>query len=616
MLLDKNATVTAVSASDLSVTYGESVTFTAGVSCDSSVSLNGSVQFTLDGVSIGDVVAVSGSPVSITLDKGSLPYKSSPYVIGAVFTADGTLSGEYENSAGSANVTVFKKALTIKPKNATITVGAALPPPELEYSGFVSGETETVITVLTPFAMELQKADGSTLTDSTTAGIYSIVITAGNATADNYEITVTDGTLTVQNSGSGLSGDGSSGGVTDATISTSGGTTTVTATIKAATDASGIASCTVPDEQIDDIIKKAEDAAKDEGTKPAAEIHVDANNDATGVSLTMSQSSFAAITGSSVGSLTVTTSLASLSFDSKSISAINGSASGDIVISAQEADVSSLSDSDKAKIDQRPVYDFTVTSGGMTISDFAAATVTISLPYAPADGEDPDNIIIYYLSDNGELVGVPNCVYDPETGMVTFTTNHFSIYAVGYNAVRFTDVSGWYADSVNFVAARGIMNGSGGGAFNPNDTMTRAMLVTMLYRLSGDVRSYGNAFVDVDSGVWYENAVGWAAENGIVSGVGDDLFAPENDVTREQLSVMLYNYTKYKGSDVSIGEDSNILSYNDAFDISGYAYPALQWACGSGIINGDGNGNLNPQGFATRAEAAAILQRFIKNISN
>jgi hypothetical protein len=141
------------------------------------------------------------------------------------------------------------------------------------------------------------------------------------------------------------------------------------------------------------------------------------------------------------------------------------------------------------------------------------------------------------------------------------------------------------------------------------------MLVTVLYCMSGDTVSYTNAFSDVPSGAWYEDAAAWAAANKIAGGTGDGRFAPDREITREQLAVMLYNYAKYKGYDVSVGEDTNILSYNDALTISDYAYAALQWACGAGIIGGDTSGNLNPRSGATRAEAAAMLQRFIENVA-
>jgi hypothetical protein len=169
----------------------------------------------------------------------------------------------------------------------------------------------------------------------------------------------------------------------------------------------------------------------------------------------------------------------------------------------------------------------------------------------------------------------------------------------------------WYFGAVQYVSEKGLMQGNG-NRFNPEGTMTRAMFVTILYRLSGASASYTNPFSDVPSGVWYETSVAWAAKHGIVS--GGNQFAPEGELTREQLAVLLYHYAKYKGLDVSIGANTNILSYQDASTISSYAYEALQWACGAGIMNGDGNGNLNPQGSATRAEVAKMISIFVKGV--
>jgi hypothetical protein len=315
-----------------------------------------------------------------------------------------------------------------------------------------------------------------------------------------------------------------------------------------------------------------------------------------------------------VSLLRVASPIGVFSFDARTLSLFERQANGDISIGISRADTSTLSQEARALLGGRPAYSFTVTAGNTVISDFGGGTVTVSLPYKPAEGEDTDSIIIYYISASGELIAVPSCVYDAKTGTVTFTTNRFSTYAVGYNDVRFTDISGWYKDDVEFITARGIMNGTGSDTFNPNGPMTRAMLVTVLYRLGGDTGIYTNTFSDVPSGAWYENAVAWAAKNGVAGGVGNGLFAPNTEITREQLAAMLYNYAKFAGYDVSVGEDTNILSYDDAFDISDYAYAALQWACGAGIMNGDDDGNLSPQGRATRAEVAAMLQRLIKNM--
>lgn len=131
---------------------------------------------------------------------------------------------------------------------------------------------------------------------------------------------------------------------------------------------------------------------------------------------------------------------------------------------------------------------------------------------------------------------------------------------------------------------------------------------------SAGIPAATSRIADVPSGKWYENAVAWATQNSISGGVGNNRFAPDSGITRQQLAVLLYNYAKYKGYNVSIGEDTNILSYKDALDISDYAYPALQWACGAGIINGD-SGYLSPNGPITRAQVAAMLVRFVENVA-
>jgi hypothetical protein len=178
----------------------------------------------------------------------------------------------------------------------------------------------------------------------------------------------------------------------------------------------------------------------------------------------------------------------------------------------------------------------------------------------------------------------------------------------------FTDIAegDWFYDDVLYVCKNGIMVGVSPQLFAPDTPLTRGMFVTLLYRLSGESAIYENPFSDVAAGAWYENAAAWATAKRICQGIGDGLFAPEQEISREQLAVMLYNYAKYQGYDLSRGEDTNILSYNDALNISEYAFAALQWACAMELIQGDGEGNLNPTGQATRAETAAILQRFLK----
>ena len=171
----------------------------------------------------------------------------------------------------------------------------------------------------------------------------------------------------------------------------------------------------------------------------------------------------------------------------------------------------------------------------------------------------------------------------------------------------------WFYDSVVYVYENGLMDGVSDTLFDPDGTVTRGMIVTILHRLEGEPESdFKLPFDDVKEGQWYAEAVRWAAGEGIVNGVSETEFAPNAAVTREQLAAILHRYAQHKGYDVSIGESTNILSYSDFASISEYAISAMQWACGEGIITGVTESTLEPQGTATRAQSAAILMRFIE----
>ncbi len=184
-----------------------------------------------------------------------------------------------------------------------------------------------------------------------------------------------------------------------------------------------------------------------------------------------------------------------------------------------------------------------------------------------------------------------------------------------YNNLPFKDINitDWYYETVKMAYEKSVIKGVSETEFAPNLELTRAMFVTILYRLDGEPAvNKGVPFADVKANEYFANAVIWGQQSGIISGVTETEFAPNANITREQMATILYRYAKYKAYDVSVGEDTNILSYDDAFDVSEYAYPALQWTCGAGLINGRTESTLNPQDNATRAETAAILARFIE----
>lgn len=182
----------------------------------------------------------------------------------------------------------------------------------------------------------------------------------------------------------------------------------------------------------------------------------------------------------------------------------------------------------------------------------------------------------------------------------------------------FTDVFewDWYFEAVEYCVANKLFSGTAPGIFEPNNTMTRAMLVTVLWRLEGEPTAQTQTtFADVKNGAWYADAVSWAAENGIVNGVSKESFNPDGNVTREQIATIMLRYSRHKGYDTEARTD--ISSFADAKQVSDYATDAMSWANAAGLISGsDENGKLLllPQGNATRAQVAMILMRFVKTL--
>ena len=180
---------------------------------------------------------------------------------------------------------------------------------------------------------------------------------------------------------------------------------------------------------------------------------------------------------------------------------------------------------------------------------------------------------------------------------------------------RFIDLdsNAWYNQALEYVLQAGLMNGVGDTLFSPNGTTNRAMIVTILYRLEGTPGGEAATFTDVADGQWYSDAVGWAAANGIVTGYENGTFGPLKAITREQLAAILYRYASYKDCDVSAS--ASLQGFGDAGTVSSYAVPSVEWAVGAELINGM-DGNLKPKGTATRAQVATILMRFCENVAN
>lgn len=180
--------------------------------------------------------------------------------------------------------------------------------------------------------------------------------------------------------------------------------------------------------------------------------------------------------------------------------------------------------------------------------------------------------------------------------------------------VPFTDVAqdAWYYDAVQFVYEKGLMNGTSSTSFSPNSSLSRGMVITMLYRMTGSPAAGSADFSDVPADQYYSGPVAWAAANGVVGGYGDGRFGPNNPVTREQMAVILQGYAKLNGKDVS--KRADLSGFTDAGQISDYAVEAMRWANAEGLVNGTSPTTLTPRGTATRAQAATLFRNFSENI--
>ncbi len=229
---------------------------------------------------------------------------------------------------------------------------------------------------------------------------------------------------------------------------------------------------------------------------------------------------------------------------------------------------------------------------------------SLTITAIPDEGYTVEDMLI-----NGKSVG-RNEIYTVSS--VTENLIIKVVFAEKSTELPFEDVikGDWYYEYVKAAYEKNYMNGMSKTEFEPELTLTRAMFVTVLHRIDGEIKAGENHFTDVAEDAYYRNAVAWASANGIVNGISDTEFAPEENITREQMAAILYRYAQYKKLDVTVGDSTNILSYKDFDEISEYAISAMQYTAGSGLIVGKTDSTLNPQDTATRAEAATVFVRF------
>ena len=315
--------------------------------------------------------------------------------------------------------------------------------------------------------------------------------------------------------------------------------------------------------------------------------------------------------------LTVKGGAGTITLDSATLKGIStGAASrATISITVKKLSASDMSSAQNEIVGSSPAYELSITVDGIPVHNFSG-TVTVILPYTGADGS---SMKVYYLGADGKPVAVPGARYDSSSKGMMFRIDHFSLFFIAETIeakepMSFIDVkqSDWFYEAVKYAYDNELVNGVGNNMFAPGESLTRAMLVTLLYRYENEPAvTAGIKFTDVPAGQWYTNAIIWATENKIVEGYGNGFFGTNDNITREQVATMLMRYAAWKKLDTS--KTKELTAYTDAAQISDWALAAMKWANAEGLITGRTTTTLSPKGETTRAEVAMLLMRFIED---
>lgn len=285
-------------------------------------------------------------------------------------------------------------------------------------------------------------------------------------------------------------------------------------------------------------------------------------------------------------------------------------------ITLGQGDKSLLPEDVREALGDRPLIRLSLAVDGRQTSwNNENTPVTVSIPYTPTPEElaNPESIVVWYIDGSGNTVSVPNGRYDPAIGTVTFATTHFSYYAVGYNQVGFKDVAAeaWYGKAVAFLAAREIATGTGNGNFNPEEKLTRGQFIVMLMKAYGTAPDEAPKDNFADAGnTYYTGYLAAAKRLGISAGVGNNLFVPEKEITRQEMFTLLYNGLKTMGKLPQGNSEKSLSAFSDAGDIAPWAKDAMTLFAETGIIGGSG-GKFAPADTTTRAQMAQVLYNLL-----
>ena len=382
----------------------------------------------------------------------------------------------------------------------------------------------------------------------------------------------------------------------------------------------GVAAVKLEEAAIKESLNKALEKAKTENAIPQINISVATGSGIKAVEVTVPKAVMKELASTESLLVRVSTPFGSATLDSETLETIRKQNSDqEIKITIAPVEKSQIKNTDGREM-TGDIVGITITSGTKEVTEFGGRTMKIQIPFTPDPAKNVKGYYVVWLADDGKSRRMPGAGYDSADRAMEFDTTHLSTFAVAYTtntAVNvFSDVGedAWYAPYATFVTEKGYFQGTDKTTFGPDVAMTRAMLVTVLGRINSvDTAEYTkSAFGDVGISSWYGGYAQWAYQNGIVSGVGAGRFAPNQPVTREQLSEIFANYYKWKnasGKTAPIGDASSIrLKYKDGDQISGWANDGVAFCVEKEWLSGYPDGNFKPSRTASRAEVAKMLK--------
>lgn len=311
--------------------------------------------------------------------------------------------------------------------------------------------------------------------------------------------------------------------------------------------------------------------------------------------------------------LTLSTNTGSIMIPGNMLNGIDGADGKTVGITIGQGDGSEMHEDIKAAIGSRPLIHLALTLDGAVVPwQNPSAPVTVSIPYTPTEAElsDPEHITVWYIDGAGNAVSIPSGRYDPATGMVTFSTYHFSEYAVVCVHKTFDDLSGteWARNSIEVLASKGITQGTGMTTYSPGASITRADFLMLLVKTLGLTADVTDNFADVQPGMYYYEAIGIAKKLGFAAGIGNNQFNPQGALSKQDMITLTAQALAISRGLAAVPVISVLNQYRDAEDIAKHAKDSIAVLVSEGLIIGSGD-RLNPQGNTTRAEAAALLYR-------